>query len=105
MSDAPRHRFSRRVPLLAAAALFLAGLCAGQEKGAPVFGTTVVIPSGLRGLIYYMRPGEAWLPDFTRLKPAGAIYTTSLNVPAQDFLLGFPGITTRNEWFAIDYTG
>ena len=89
----------------AAAALFVAAICHGQDKGTPIFGTTVVIPSGLRGLIYYMRPGEAWLPDFTRLKPVGAIYTTSLDVPAQDFLLGFPGITNRNEWFAIDYTG
>jgi hypothetical protein len=95
----------RGAALAAAAALFLSALCLGQEKGTPVFGTTVVIPSGLRGLIYYMRPGEAWLPDFTRLKPAGAIYTTALDVPAQDFLLGFPGITNRNEWFAIDYTG
>jgi hypothetical protein len=94
-----------RAARIAAAVLSLAALRAGQEKGAPVFGTTVVIPSGLRGLIYYMRPGEAWLPDFTRLKPAGAIYTTALDVPAQDFLLGFPGITNRNEWFAIDYTG
>jgi hypothetical protein len=90
---------------VAGAVLFLSALCAGQEKGAAVFGTTVVIPSGLRGLIYYMRPGEAWLPDFSRLKPAGAIYTTALDVPAQDFLLGFPGISNRNEWFAIDYTG
>jgi len=93
-----------------AAALLFFGLCwcnqcAGQEKGAPVFGTTVVIPSGLRGLVYYLRPGEGWLPDFSRLKPVGAIYTTSLNVPPQDFSLGFPGITNRFEWFAIDYTG
>lgn len=97
--------FAPRGAAGAVAALFLSALCLAQEKGAPVFGTTVVIPSGLRGLIYYMRPGEAWLPDFTRLKPAGAIYTTTLDVPAQDFLLGFPGITNRNEWFAIDYTG
>jgi len=93
-----------------AAALLVFGLCrpgecGGQASGAATFGTTVVIPSGLRGLVYYLRPGEAWLPDFSRLKPAGVIYTTSLNVPPQDFSLGFPGISNRYEWFAIDYTG
>jgi hypothetical protein len=39
------------------------------------------------------------------MKPLGAIYTTSLNVPNQDWSFGFPGITRRFEWFAIDYTG
>ena len=93
-----------------AAALLVFGLCrpgecGGQASGAATFGTTVVIPSGLRGFVYYLRPGEAWLPDFSRLKTAGVIYTTSLNVPPQDFSLGFPGISNRYEWFAIDYTG
>ena len=93
-----------------AAALLVFGLCrpgecGGQTSGAATFGTTVVIPSGLRGFVYYLRPGEAWLPDFSRLKTAGVIYTTSLNVPPQDFSLGFPGISNRYEWFAIDYTG
>ncbi len=35
----------------------------------------------------------------------GTIYTTSLNVPPQDFEQGFPGVTNRFEWFAIDYSG
>jgi hypothetical protein len=40
------------------------------------------------------------------LKPAGpAIYTSSLNISPQDFRRGFPGVTRRIEWFAIDYTG
>src|SRR5947199_345334 len=37
--------------------------------------------------------------------PVGTIYTTSLNVPPQDFDKGFPGVTNRFEWFAIVYTG
>jgi len=79
---------------------------AGAQGQTPAtFGTTVVIPSGLRGLIYYMREGEAWLPDFSRIRPVGVIYTTSLNVPPQDFSFGFPGVTSRYEWFAIDYRG
>jgi len=69
------------------------------------FGTTVVIPAGLRGIVYHIRPGSTQLPDFARLKPQGTIYTSSLNVPPQSFLDGFPGVTRRFEWFAIDYTG
>jgi len=93
------------------AALFIA-LLAGvpalvaQEEPVPVFGTTVVIPSGLRGLVYYIHHSRTQLPDFEKLKPAGAaIYTSSLNLPPQDFKQGFPGVTKRTEWFAIDYTG
>jgi hypothetical protein len=64
-----------------------------------------VIPAGLRGVVYHLRHNTKRLPDFSKLKPAGSIYTSSLNIPTQDFKLGFPGVTKRNEWFAIDYTG
>jgi len=80
-------------------------LLASAQDPAAVFGTTVVIPSGLRGDIYYLPQGTQTLANLARLRPEGAIYTTSLNVPPQDFLIGFPGITKRFEWFAIDYTG
>src|SRR5580698_3221317 len=88
-------------------ALFLCVSAAGaQDEPIPVFGTTVVIPSGLRGLVYHIRHNRTELPDFKKMKPAGPpIYTSSLNVPAQDFRQGFPGVTKRVEWFAIDYTG
>ena len=33
------------------------------------------------------------------------IFTASLNVPPQDLKAGFPGVTDRFEWFAIDYAG
>jgi hypothetical protein len=46
----------------------------------------------------------AKLPKFERLHPIGNIYTTRLNVPARQFWQGFPGVTGRFEWFAIDYT-
>jgi hypothetical protein len=92
------------------AALFLAILAhspaAAQEESTPVFGTTVVIPSGLRGLVYNIRRNSTELPNFEKKKPAGPpIYTSSLNLPPQDFRLGFPGVTKRIEWFAIDYAG
>ena len=69
------------------------------------FGTTVVIPSGLRGEVYSIRRYSSHLPDFAKRKPMGVVYTSSLNVPPQSFEQGFPGVTKRSEWFAIDYTG
>jgi hypothetical protein len=80
---------------------------ATADDQAPVakFGTTVVIPSGLRGLIYHIHRNTKRLPDFRRMRPVGAIYTASLDIPPQSFDQGFPGVTKKFEWFAIDYTG
>jgi hypothetical protein len=79
---------------------------AAQDEPIPVFGTTVVLPSGLRGLVYHIKRNRTELPNFEKLKPAGPpIYTSSLNLPPQSFAEGFPGVTKRNEWFAIDYSG
>src|ERR1700692_4282028 len=75
------------------------------ERWIPTFGTTVVIAGGLRGEIHNIPPGTRRLPSFERLQSVGAIYTTSLNVPMRDFREGFPGVTERLEWFAIEYTG
>ncbi len=89
--------------MLAPAALILVALA--MQEPVPKFGTTVVIPGGLRGLVYHIPHNTQRLPDFAKLKPVGTIYTSSLNVPPQDFRDGFPGVTKRFEWFAIDYTG
>src|SRR5579863_4188241 len=70
-----------------------------------LFGTTVVDPSRLRGDIYYLKPGSPSLPNFKKLKPVGSIYTNGFNIPQREFTEGFPGVTDRFEWFAIDYTG
>jgi PA14 domain len=69
------------------------------------FGTTVVISSALRGDIYFIPPDSQKLPKFEKLKPVSTIYTSELNVPRHDFTMGFPGVSGRFEWFAIDYTG
>lgn len=71
----------------------------------PTFGTTVVIPTGLEGRVYHIHSYTEKLPNFRKMKPVGTIYTTSLNIPLQNFREGFPGVTKRFEWFAIDYTG
>jgi hypothetical protein len=84
--------------------LAAAAACA-QEQPVPAFGVTVVDPYGLRGEIYQIHRGSRKLPDFRKLEPVGTIYTSSLNVPPRNFSEGFPGVTRRIEWFAIDYTG
>src|SRR5260370_2284529 len=80
-------------------------LLATAQEPVAVFGKKVVIPSGLRGDIYHLPQNTQTLADLAPLHPQGSIYTTSLNVPPQDFLIGFPGVTRRFEWFAIDYSG
>jgi hypothetical protein len=75
--------------------------------GSPIytFGTTAASNSGLRGEVYALREGTERLPDFSKMKPEGVIYTPYLCVPPRAFDEGFPGVTNRFEWFAIDYTG
>jgi hypothetical protein len=85
--------------------LFPDATALAQEESDAHFGTTVVISAGLRGDIYFIPENSQKLPKFEKLKSAGTIYTTQLNVPDHNFTLGFPGVTDRFEWFAIDYTG
>jgi hypothetical protein len=76
---------------------------AAEDPPIAVFGTTVVSSSGFRGLIYKIRHNTSHLPELRGKKPIGAIYTTTLNVPARSFTEGFPGLTDRFEWFDIEY--
>ena len=78
---------------------------AQEQEPVATFGTTVVIPSGLRGSVYHIPHNTTQVPNFQKMKAVGAIYTSSLNIPPQDFKQGFPGVTNRFEWFAIDYSG
>lgn len=88
----------------------LLAFCSAQDAAPPPnpvarFGTTVVKSFGLRGDIYDIKATSIKLPNFRKLTPIGAIYTTVLNVPPTEFTSGFPGVTGRFEWFAINYTG
>ena len=85
-------------------ALFIAQ-APGPRESTATFGTTVVSSSGFRGDIYFIKPHSTKLPKFERLKPVGSVYTNALQVQARDFREGFPGVTDRLEWFAIDYNG
>jgi len=70
-----------------------------------LFGTTTATTGGFRGEIFYLEPMTLALPKFSKLKPVGAIYTDYLYIPRRSFTQGFPGVTDRFEWFAIDYAG
>jgi hypothetical protein len=61
--------------------------------------------AGFKGDIYELPPNTVELPNFKKLVPVGSIYTNVLNIPPRPFLEGFPGVTNRLEWFAIDYNG
>jgi hypothetical protein len=71
----------------------------------PLFGTTTVMLTGLKGDIYKLKPQTPVLPNFKNLKPIGTIYNNGLNVRPRLFTEGFPGVADLIEWFAIDYTG
>jgi PA14 domain len=77
------------------------------ESTTATFGTTVVIPAGLRGSVYLVPKDTTVLPDFEHdsLERVGEIWTNELNIPPRHWRAGFPGLTDRSEWFAIDYTG
>ena len=99
-------------PIRGAGAILVCAVCCTAQElttlpdgTTPTFGVTVFDPYGLRGQIYYIREGTMSLPNFKKLQPVGTIYTNGLNIPARSFTEGFPGITNRVEWFAIDYTG
>lgn len=94
--------------------VLMAGLRLGAQQPEPLyrfsttvytFGTTTASNSGFRGTIYHIRPESRKLPNFSKLRPEGVIYTPALNVPYREFNEGFPGVTERFEWFAIDYAG
>ncbi|HSU17214.1 OmpA family protein [Longimicrobium sp.] len=94
-----------RSPLAAAVLTALAASALAAQDNPHAFGTAGNTPFALKGQIYYLDEGTDHLPDFSRLRPVGTISTTTLNVPDQSFEVGFPGVTDRFEWFAIDYRG
>jgi len=70
-----------------------------------IFGSRNENPFIFVGDVYFLPQGTRRLPDFGKLMPAGKIYTPVLNIKPRRFDEGFPGISDRFEWFAIDYNG
>lgn len=60
---------------------------------------------GVEGKIYFLDNTVRRLPDFSTMKSEGSIYTAKWDVPMRAFTEGFPGVTDRFEWLAIDYQG
>ena len=93
-------------------ALVCAGIVCSKQtvegtKKESDFGTTVVIPAGLRGTVFAIPKDTTVLPDFKHdpLERIGEIWTNELNIQPRHWQSGFPGLTERSEWFAIDYSG
>lgn len=104
--------FARTSALLLAIVGLHAALCSGQTGTAgdrksveSVFGTKEEICFGLKGDIYFLKDGTERFPDIRELRSVGSVYATELNVTVRSFDKGFPGVTDRFEWFAIDYNG
>jgi hypothetical protein len=87
--------------VLAAALTALAGC--GPKPGARPFGVHAYLKHGLRGQFYTLQKGTSRLPDFDRLNTKATVFAPVLNVVPQSSADGFPGLTDRNEWFAMDY--
>jgi len=96
-------RFLKHFLLVFVLVLAPSFLFAQSNEG--IFGSTKKNPFIFTGTIYYLPQGADRLPDFSKLKPVGKIYTPILNVPVRKFYEGFPGVTNRFEWFAILYKG
>jgi len=75
------------------------------QQDSSVFGGKDFISNGLAGAIYPLATGTNKLPDFDTMKPLGTVYTTEINIPDRSWTQGFPGVSDRFEWFAVDYHG
>jgi outer membrane protein OmpA-like peptidoglycan-associated protein len=79
-----------------------AGPCAAPPRA---FGSAEKSAVSMEGKIYLLPEGTLALPDFSQLTSVGSIYTSAWDVAPRSFSDGFPGVTDRFEWFAIDYQG
>jgi outer membrane protein OmpA-like peptidoglycan-associated protein len=70
-----------------------------------VFGTKQKTDVSMEGKIYYLPTNARGLPDFASLPSHGSIFTDKWDITERAFSSGFPGVTDRFEWFALDYRG
>ena len=71
------------------------------------FGSILPQPGALCGDVYELPEKTLDLPDFWTLDPIGTLYADQLDVTPQhvENLTGIAGVTSRVEWFGIDYYG
>lgn len=91
-------------PCAASAASTPGAAAPGADSDAPL-GSATPIPLSLEGTLVYLPVSARALPDFSTLSPVGKLYATKLDVPPRAFDSGFPGVSERFEWFALDYRG
>ena len=83
---------------------FPAPIPEGQTNS--LFGTpTRDTPLAMCGDVYELAPWTTHLPRFSEIDALAPIYTTSLGVYSRFFTLGIPGVTSRTEWFGVNYWG
>jgi len=71
-----------------------------------IFGTKIATsPLAMCGDVYQLAPWTTNLPRFSEIDATAPIYATSLGVYSRFFTQGIPGITSRNEWFGVNYQG
>lgn len=79
----------------------------GRDMSGPnVFGTPQrTQPTDLQGLVFWIPETSRSLPDLSKLHPVTHLYKSQFDIASRPFNEGFPGISDRSEWFAIQYTG
>jgi len=76
-----------------------------QTAPEAAFGTTEKTDLSIEGKIYFLPERSEKLPDFATIESQGSIFTDRWDIPSREFTIGFPGVTDRFEWFALDYQG
>jgi hypothetical protein len=74
-----------------------------QDTGS--FGSIVPKPDSMCGDVYELSADTAKLPEYWNLDPIGTVLTYALDVENEYLTKGIPGVTSRPEWFGIDYHG
>jgi outer membrane protein OmpA-like peptidoglycan-associated protein len=104
-----RHQLGAIAGLLAGLTVcaLAVGGTAADECPAPsaAFGSKDRSPVSMEGKIYFLDPGTRKLPDLGKLPIQGSIYASKWDIAPIAFTQGFPGVTNRFEWFAVDYQG
>jgi hypothetical protein len=62
-------------------------------------------PLAMCGDVYQLAPWTTKLPRFSELDAVAPIYVTALGVYSRFFTAGIPNVTSRTEWFGVNYQG
>jgi len=70
------------------------------------FGVNTPAPQAIRGDVYAIAEGTKNLPaNWLEMPILATLYTTEWNVAPRKFTEGFPGVSSRVEWFGIHWEG